>query len=102
MKNISNINYFLKKAVFINKIAFLSVMLEEGYQLNILTASHFVSAKLGTIEVALMRNGRFAFDNSENSIIDYMPYSLWLDFIGDIQQAKPENYERIFKEYKAL
>ena len=102
MKNISDINYFLQKGVFINKIAFLSVVLEEGYQLNILTASHFNSAKLGTIEVALMRNGKFAFDNSNDSIIDYMPYNLWLNFIGDIQQAKPESYERIFKKYKTL
>lgn len=102
MKNINDINYFLKKAVFINKITFLSVILEGGYQLSILTASHFNSAKLGTIEVALMRSGKFAFDNSDDSIINYMPYSLWLDFIGDIQQANHNDYEKIFKKYKTL
>jgi hypothetical protein len=98
MENINNINYFLQKAVFVDKIAFLSINLKKGYQLSILTASHFDSAKLGTIEVALMRNG-FAFDEA---IIDHMPYSLWLDFIGDIQQAKPDEYEQIFKEYKTI
>lgn len=103
MKNISNINFFLRKAVFIDKIARFAILLEGGYQLSILTGSHFYSAELGTIEVALMRNGKFAFGvESDDSIIHYMPYSLWLDFVGDIQQVEPASYEKIFKEYKDL
>lgn len=98
-KNFKEINDFLKSIIFIDDITFLKLALAGGYSLSIVTASHYDSAELGTVEVALLKNGKL---KSEDFIIHYMPYSLWLDFVGDIQQAQPDEYERIFKEYKAL
>jgi len=47
---------------------------EKDIRLSMVTGSHINSAKLSTVEVALMINGEFAFgeEESDNSIVHYM------------------------------
>lgn len=80
--------------------------LKDGYSLSCLTGSHFNSAELQTVEVALMHNDTFAFgdDDSDFSIIHYMSWALFLDFIGDMNSVKEgkarKSIKTIFAEYK--
>ena len=82
-----------------------AINLKDGYSLSILTGSHVESAELQTIEVALMNNHRFAFgEDSDEAIIHYMSWSLFLDFIGDMSSWNEgkldKTIEDIFKQYQ--
>ena len=79
--------------------------LKDGYSLSILTGSHCDSAELQTVEVALLKDGEFVFgeEDSDESIIHYMDWSTFLDFLGDMSTALQDEedvIEKIFKHYR--
>lgn len=73
----------------------------EKYELSILTNSHCESVELGTIEVALIKNGAFFMgDNDTNdSIIHYMEFDDFKHMVDKIENDV-EKIEDIFSEYK--
>jgi hypothetical protein len=82
------------------------VPLELGeYTLSILTGSHSDSAELGTIEIGLLKNGVFykCLDNSDDSIIHYLPFHVFPTFIYFVSLAEcSETLEGIFEKYKEM
>ena len=80
--------------------------LKDGYILSCLTGSHYNSHELKTVEVALMKNGSFAIKSmdSDDSIIHYISWALFLDFIGDMSSIKEgksdKTFEQVFKQYQ--
>jgi hypothetical protein len=84
---------------------FNKVTLEIGeYTLSILTGSHADSAKLGTIEIALLKNGKFyKGDDSDDSIINYLPFHVFPTFMYCVSLAKcNESLEYVFETYKKM
>ena len=82
------------------------IELTDGYMLSVLTASHFNSTELGTVEVALIKDNEFVygFENSDKSIIHYMNWKTFKEFIEYMQTAYENNlsdsYKVIFNIYK--
>ncbi len=77
--------------------------INKKYKLSILTGSHYNSANLGTLEIALMKNGRFAFDNDDNSIIHYIYPDLAEKMLNEMNMVlNNEDIEEIFKVYMDL
>jgi hypothetical protein len=80
--------------------------LRDGYSLSCLTGSHEYSHEFKTVEVALMKNGDWAIESkhSNDSIIHYMPWTLFLDFIGDMNSIKNgrlnKTFEEVFQQYQ--
>jgi hypothetical protein len=85
---------------------FNKVTLEIGeYTLSILTGSHADSAKLGTIEIALLKNGSFYkfLEDSDDSIINYLPYYTFPTFMHCVSLAEcGETLEYIFETFKKM
>lgn len=56
--------------------AYYDLYVTDNVRLSIVTASHFNSASLGTVEVALLVNEQFAMgeENSDDSIIHYLNF----------------------------
>ena len=85
---------------------FNRVTLELGeYTLSILTGSHDDSAKLGTIEIGLSKNGVFykGLDDSDESIIHYLPFYAFPTFMYCVSLAKcGEILEYIFENFKKM
>lgn len=85
---------------------FSRVILELGeYSLSILTGSHDNSAELGTIEIGLSKNGVFykGLDNSNDSIIHYLPFHVFPTFMYCVSLAKcNESLEYVFETYKKM
>ena len=82
------------------------VSLELGeYTLVILTGSHDGSAEQGTIELRLLKNGTFykGLDDSDDSIINYLPYYAFPTFMYCVSLAKcNESLEYVFENYKKM
>lgn len=82
------------------------INLKDGYELSVLTGSHFNSAALGTVEIALIKDNEFIYGpvNSDNSIIHYMSWETFNEFIEYMQTAYENNlsdsYKVIFNIYK--
>lgn len=76
--------------------------LKDGYMLSILTGSHFNSAELGTLEIALLENNYFAFggENSDKSIIHYIEPDKADEMLAEMKQASSDSYKDIFKKYR--
>lgn len=106
MKNINTTKVQIKSTLSDDMYHRYRVELKDGYLLSILTGSHFSSAELQTVEVALMYNDTFAYgdDDSDLSIIHYMSWSLFLDFIGDVtswyEGKSRKTIKAIFAEYQ--
>ena len=104
-----NIKETLKKIKSTLNIEYLNrykVNLKDGYKLSILTGSHFNSATLGTVEIALIKDNEFVygFEDSDKSIIHYMNYEAFVQFMQYIQTAYEDNLSKyyliIFNIYK--
>jgi hypothetical protein len=82
------------------------VSLKAGYSLSILTGSHLHSHELKTVEVALGKDEAFVFgyEDTDDSIIHYMSWALFLDFIGDMNSINEgkldKTFEEVFKQYQ--
>ena len=106
MKNINTTKTLIKSTLSDDMFHRYKVVLKDGYLLSILTGSHFNSAKLQTVEVALKHNNDFVFgdDDSDASIIHYMTWSLFLDFIGDMNSINEgkldKTFEEVFRQYQ--
>jgi hypothetical protein len=79
--------------------------LKDNYSLSILTGSLMNSPKLGTIEVALMKNGEFFSQlngepNYDQSCIGYISYSHFVDMLNKLSRVNSSYYELIFNKYK--
>ena len=71
------------------------------YRLSILTGSHPESSTIETLEIALLKDGRFAFDDSDDSIIHYMSRDLANLMIEEMREVSSgEDIEEIFKVYQ--
>ena len=75
---------------------------KEEYCFSILTGSHMESAKLGTIEMAILKNNEFVFneDTTDESIIHYMSFEIFKKFVNELVNTKKENLEKLFLKYK--
>jgi hypothetical protein len=146
MRNINTTKALIKLTLGNDMYHRYKVELKDGYLLSILTGSHYNSAKLQTVEVALMHNGEFVFSkkdsalgdgfkldfsgeefasdeddsddsffsskfnnyddefDSDESIIHYMTWNLFLDFIGDVTSWNEGNLDKsiedIFRQYQ--
>ena len=106
MLNIEETLKNIKSTLHVEYLNRYKVNLKDGYKLSILTGSHLESAKLGTIEMALIKDGEFiyGFENSDASIIHYMDYETFVQFIQYIRTAYEDNlpkyYQIIFDIYK--
>lgn len=108
MRNINTTKALIKLTLSSDMFRRYRVELKDGYLLSILTGSHFNSAELQTVEVALMHNNEFVFgeDDSDESIIHYMTWNLFLDFIGDVKSWNwnegnlDKSIEDIFRQYQ--
>lgn len=89
-----------KRSEFSDKFLIADIGLE-NYALSIITNSHIESVELGTIEVALIKNGAFFMgDNDTNdSIIHYMEFDDFKHMVDNIEDDV-EKIEDIFLEYK--
>lgn len=82
------------------------IKLTDGYELSVVTGSHFNSTKLGTVEVALIKDNEFVYGpiNSDKSIIHYMDWETFNQFIKNMQNAYKtklsDAYKIIFNIYK--
>ena len=73
----------------------------EEYRFSILTGSHWESSTLGTVEMAILKNRWFVdFDESDNSIINYMNYESFKRFVAELENTKKEDLEKLFQKYK--
>ena len=105
-KTLDNIAEAVLTTIGSDEPNFYDVLLKDGYRLSILTGSHYDSSKLKTVEVALMDQKGFAFDgHSDNSIINYLKFEIFLDFITDVETWQNgcyvvKNIKDIFKEYQ--
>lgn len=78
----------------------------EEYCFSILTGSHCDSAELGTIEMAILKNGEFIdFEEAieitiDNSIIHYMSFESFENFVDELEITKKEDLEKLFLKYK--
>lgn len=82
------------------------VTIELGeYTLVILTGSHDGSAEQGTIEIRLLKNGVYykGLDDSDDSIINYLPFYVFPTFMYCVGIAKRgETLEYAFEYYKKM
>lgn len=82
------------------------IKLTDGYELSVVTGSHFNSTKLGTVEVALIKDEEFVYGpiHSDKSIIHYMDWETFNQFIKHIKTAYEEELSKyylvIFDTYK--
>ena len=79
--------------------------LKDTYSLSILTGSLRDSSIIGTIEVALMKDGEFFSQlngepNYDQSCIRYMSYSHFVDMLNKLSRVDSSYYELIFNKYK--
>lgn len=90
-----------KRSEFFGRFLIVDIGPKENYSLSILTNSQVESAELGTIEVALLKNGElFVNDNDTNdSIIHYMEFDEFKKMVDNIENDV-EKIEDIFLEYK--
>lgn len=90
-----------KRSEFFGRFLIVDIGPKENYSLSILTNSQVESAELGTIEVALLKNGElFVNDNDTNdSIIHYMEFDEFKKMVDNIENDV-EKIEDIFWEYK--
>ena len=90
-----------KRSEFFGRFLIVDIGPKENYSLSILTNSQVESAELGTIEVALLKNGElFVNDNDTNdSIIHYMEFDKFKKMVDNIENDV-EKIEDIFLEYK--
>lgn len=75
------------------------------YTLVILTGSHDGSAEQGTIEIRLLKNGKFykGDDDRDDSIINYLPFYAFPTFMYCVSLAKcNESLEYVFENYKKM
>lgn len=74
----------------------------DKYCFSILTGSHCNSAELGTIEMAILKNGEFPFQDysTDESIIHYMSFEDFEKFINELENTKIEDLETLFLKYK--
>lgn len=90
-----------RRSEFFGRFLIVNIGPKENYSLSILTNSQVESAELGTIEVALLKNGElFVNDNDTNdSIIHYMEFDEFKHMVDNIENDV-EKIEDIFLEYK--
>ena len=106
MKNLFDGNDAIKATLGIDDFNRYTKDLKDGYRLSILTGSHCDSYKYKTVEVALLKDGEFVFgdEDTDESIIHYMSWALFLDFIGDMSSwnegRADKSIEDIFKYYQ--
>jgi hypothetical protein len=77
--------------------------IHHGCMLSILTGSHYESASLGTLEIALMKNNVFIFgsEDTDESIIHYISPDMANEMVRDLLQAKDETViKTVFKTYQ--
>lgn len=79
---------------------------KDNYCFSILTGSHCNSAELGTIEMAILKDGEFVdFEDTteittDNAIIHYMSFEDFEKFINELEKTKTEDLEKLFLKYK--
>lgn len=106
MLNIKETIEKIKSTLYVEEFHRYRIELTDGYMLSVLTASHFNSTELGTVEVALIKDNEFVygFEDSDKSIIHYMNYETFVQFIQHIYTAYEDNlskyYQIIFDLYK--
>ena len=106
MLNIKETMKRIKSTLYVEEFHRYRIELKDGYVLSVLTASHFNSTELGTVEVALIKNNEFVygFEDSDKSIIHYMDWETFNEFIEYMQTAYENNlsdsYKVIFNIYK--
>ncbi len=94
---------FIEKNRF-NEIPQRKALKMGEYTFSILTGSHWESATLGTVEMAILKNGFFVFDsgvfeNGDSSIIHYMEFEDFKNFCKELSR-KNVDYEKLFLKYK--
>ena len=81
---------------------------KDNYCFSILTGSHYNSAELGTIEMAILKDGEFVdFEDAteittDNAIIHYMSFENFVKFINELENTKTEKLEELFLKYKEV
>ena len=106
MLNIEKILKQMISTLYTEKLHRYRIILTDGYELSVLTGSHFNSAELGTVEVALIKDNEFVYGpiNSDRSIIHHMSWEQFNHFIRYMQTAYENNlsdsYRIIFNIYK--
>lgn len=90
-----------KRSEFSDRFLIADIGPQKKHALSILTNSHIESIELGTIEVALIKNGAFFMGDNDtnNSIIHYMEFDEFKHMVDNIENDV-EKIEDIFLEYK--
>ena len=77
-----------------------TIVLNKDYKLSILTGSHYDSSECGALEIALLKNDKWAFgalENIESAIIDYISME---EADKMVSEMKSGNIEEVFLKYK--
>lgn len=106
MENLEKTLRYILTTLYVEDVHRYRIKLTDGYKLSILTGSHFNSASLGTVEVALIKDNEFVYGpvNSDRSIIHYMDWETFNEFIKYMQAAYENglsnSYQIIFNIFK--
>lgn len=106
MENLERTLRYILTTLYVEEFHRYKIELKDGYILSVLTGSHFNSAELGTVEVALIKDNEFVYGpiDSDKSIIHYMSWKTFKEFIKYMQAAYENElsnfYQVIFNIFK--
>ena len=97
LSNFSNVLCLVKDAKLATR--FFDLALGHGYNLSIVTNSHY-EPNNDYIELALLKDGAFFKECQEESIIPYMSFEVFSELVRELKGLEEdESPEEIFKKY---